>query len=451
MVKKKSRDANSPRNHSKRGADLDSPRANSYSGEPELAANADALQDAPAAQSCQTGPEDVSRDREDLATAYRALEEAKRNWETDIQRRKAELEVLVQELAHQRDQFIAERRALETQRKSLHSAKHDEPAEEPSAGLQPPVDVFQQNKSIYRAFREVRGHTPDQSAAFAAEEQEQFFRRGAEDAPLDAASVIAKFQGGPAWHEEEEVDPSREADASRPADEAMARNANGKQAAAEDGEARRPDDNEESIEQYMSRLLTRVRGSSTYDPATVGPRRGTAPLPQRPRETIAPPAPPSPPQAEQPPAYPERLTELPQRALRPELTSNLAAMRALANQSANTAIDRHTRTRWEVAGRGKMLVTIFAFLSAVLLIWWAPPADHVANIAAGLALSIGVFWGMQGVMILYGVRRQTERERAQQNDRNERYSRESAASEETSTTESESAHDEEPVAAGAPD
>jgi hypothetical protein len=126
-------------------------------------------------------------------------------------------------------------------------------------------------------------------------------------------------------------------------------------------------------------------------------------------------------------------------------------MRALANQSANTAIDRHTRTRWEVAGRGKMLVTICALLSAVLLIWWAPRADHVANIAAGLALSIAVFWGMQGVMILYGVRKQTERERAQQNDRNERYSRESMGREEASTNESASAHDEEPVVAGAPD
>jgi len=156
---------------------------------------------------------------------------------------------------------------------------------------------------------------------------------------------------------------------------------------------------EESIENYMARLLDRLYGDRG------GPQqqaRGPCEVHQEPPVDPAPQDFPGPSPAEwsaapQSVARPRQPKEMAPRTVAPERHVDLSAMRELANLSAHSAIDRHTRRQVTVATWGKVLTTTVAVgVSAVLLrIWWTNQVSELTFHAALVSLLVALLWGLQ--------------------------------------------------------
>jgi hypothetical protein len=110
-------------------------------------------------------------------------------------------------------------------------------------------------------------------------------------------------------------------------------------------------DDEESIEDYMARLLQRVRGIS-------------AEIPQSPRESTAP-------EPEQQSPTEEAPAKVGPRATAPEKAAGLAAMREIANLSARTAIATHSFRRRAFKAWRMLAVAVAVALAGGLLIYFA--------------------------------------------------------------------------------
>ena len=167
-------------------------------------------------------------------------------------------------------------------------------------------------------------------------------------------------------------------------------------------------DHEDSVEAYMARLLHRLRGPS--DPATVAEpvapavqapvRRATemvAELDQQAaiRQSIV-----------EPEESPVKLAEkkddwmLRPRRLAPEMSSDLRAMRELANMNTKAALDRHVQKRWTTAAIGKACVAGVAVVAGVLLMTWAENLQSLTFASGAVAMLVAVFWGLQSLILM---------------------------------------------------
>ncbi|HZZ74236.1 MAG TPA: hypothetical protein VFE24_18515, partial [Pirellulales bacterium] len=165
---------------------------------------------------------------------------------------------------------------------------------------------------------------------------------------------------------------------------------------------------EESVEVYMARLLGRLRGQSGESaprgagaPIAAPIRRATEGVAERDhqaavRKSIVDPE----------PAHDEKKEEwtLRPRSHAPEMTSNLRAMRELANMNTKAALDLHVQKRWSAAAIGKGSVALVGLISAVLLLVWSN-SWHSIPFAAGLiAMVVATFWGLQSFILANHVR-----------------------------------------------
>ena len=159
------------------------------------------------------------------------------------------------------------------------------------------------------------------------------------------------------------------------------------------------EDEDESIDDYMARLLDRVRGvaGETRRPPPA-PARPEPAAPQRPSVDEVPPEPQ--PEAPRPrPGGPKQpgSVDMSPRAVAPEKTMDLSAMRALANDSAQSAIDRYSQQKTVSAIRAKLLVTILGLAvgSFTAWMWWAKDAPRGVLYAAVAAFAVAGFWAVQ--------------------------------------------------------
>lgn len=85
------------------------------------------------------------------------------------------------------------------------------------------------------------------------------------------------------------------------------------------------------------------------------------------------------------------------RAVAPEKTMDLSAMRALANSSAQSAIDRYSQQKTVSAIRAKLLVTILGLAvgSFTAWMWWAKDAPRGILYAAVAAFAVAGLWAVQ--------------------------------------------------------
>jgi hypothetical protein len=172
------------------------------------------------------------------------------------------------------------------------------------------------------------------------------------------------------------------------------------------------DDEEESIEQYMAKLLQRVRGesrtplsqglsTSAKQPPTgesrpkMQPASSTAGTSQA---TVSPGplelAGASPPTA---PARPPVRTKVPMA----EQSANMEAFRALANESARRAISRHALRVHRRNAVTKVIVATLAGMTSVLLMLEAPHWRDLQFLTACVSLLVAAYWAGQtyGTMI----------------------------------------------------
>ncbi len=224
-----------------------------------------------------------------------------------------------------------------------------------------------------------------------------------EDAPVDIESVLHRMgsigllrdeeedsrqhqQQQPAGPEPEgEPEPELEPPAGAPACQPLA--------SAEPTD----DKEEESIDDYMTRLMQRVG-------ATVGGAQAveTQPQPSQPLRYSEPQSPPEPP-SKQPATPPLRKpVDVSRRAVAPENPAGLSAMRELANLSATNAIDRHGRQKLIRATRAKAATVVAGVgVGAVLMwFWWAMGAGLFVLGAAVVSFLVSAFWGIQYVIAI---------------------------------------------------
>ena len=170
-----------------------------------------------------------------------------------------------------------------------------------------------------------------------------------------------------------------------------------------------PPADDDSIEAYMFRLLKRVRGDA---PPPVQPRPTAQAQPP-----AQPPAPP--PTAKQGPesesetkitgegassepspvaVEPEQPPQFLPRSRAPELTTNLAAMREVANSAARDAIAKHQRRtggQKALAQSVGAVLTLFCATAAAYFAW--RKLSIPAGVGAGIGLLAGLYWGGKAV------------------------------------------------------
>jgi hypothetical protein len=153
-------------------------------------------------------------------------------------------------------------------------------------------------------------------------------------------------------------------------------------------------DDEESIESYMDRLLKRVRGDS---PKAAEPTKTATPA-----EVIL--AEEEPPQG-QTEQKPEDAEQSSPRRPAPE-TTNISAMRDLANTAARSAIDRHVRKNTSKQAAGRLFSAFLTVAASVLLGYWAWKALSLqAAVGAGIGGFAGMYWVLAALRRIFSVMR----------------------------------------------
>jgi hypothetical protein len=194
-------------------------------------------------------------------------------------------------------------------------------------------------------------------------------------APLESAEVFRRM--GIAIPEDNEDSPQPGQTAAETQTDTLA---------AEAPPTDRPSSEEESLDDYMSRLMERVRDRSWK----VG-LPGTPKTAAEARQSASPPAETKPVEK---PLAPGGLLPL---SVTPGKKVDLTKLRALANLSAKQAIHTHTQKQIRGLSRGKLVVTLAAGLAGGLLVLLSRllPVGEFALYAGALGLLAAIVWGMQ--------------------------------------------------------
>ncbi len=156
---------------------------------------------------------------------------------------------------------------------------------------------------------------------------------------------------------------------------------------------------EESIEQYMAKLLQRVRGDLPHAPASQVAQGNRAavnasPTPPPASTTIGS----SLPEADAPETEEEAAQAMvnwdaiARRAVEAGTSSNLGALRALANETARRAIGRHEMKKHRRDAATKVVVATFAGVTSLWLMLSAPSWRGIQFITGCGSLMVAAYW-----------------------------------------------------------
>jgi hypothetical protein len=156
---------------------------------------------------------------------------------------------------------------------------------------------------------------------------------------------------------------------------------------------------EESIDDYMARLLNRLRaGSSSQGPL------GSAIVSRQEQGQAAPAIVP----LEAGASAPGAKTRSQNRTAPPELNADLRAMREVANMSARSAIDLHSRRKLRDDSSVRLLVGGLCLLIACGLLGWNIASRGIHQLilypVATFCMAVGVFMTMQYVRLARGAK-----------------------------------------------
>jgi hypothetical protein len=145
------------------------------------------------------------------------------------------------------------------------------------------------------------------------------------------------------------------------------------------------DDSDDSIESYMSRLMQRLRTSDDEEPSPKKTNSASRAASNATAKAAAPAPPPPPKVTDSTPLT--SLSELSPRSQAPELTSNLAAMREVANSAARGAIETHrTRNNQQVVNMRTVNTLMAVLVAAGFTYMWTRTGSALA--LGGISLSL---------------------------------------------------------------
>ena len=172
-------------------------------------------------------------------------------------------------------------------------------------------------------------------------------------------------------------------------------------------------EDEESIDDYMARLMNRIRGNSGAEeraaPAPKIESRPTIDLPTAVVAEIVRPdsTPDHEPAVVEPPVIPAGPVQLVARSAPPESGVNLRAMRELANMTARGAIDKHAQGRWGKASIRKLVGGAVALVGGIgLMVGASYLTDQGVWVRAPalIAMVAGIYWIAESAALSRNVR-----------------------------------------------
>ncbi len=308
---------------------------------------------------------EIENHRTELKAEQQALQAERDGWEEFQQQSKEELTRQTEEFERLREQVEEERRALEEERRNHRRGDHAGAASDSPAPDSQPSTSDAENDPIARLAelrRIAQAESSGESIALLPE---------ATQTEPEMSSQPSLEEGAP------DAIPMRSASA---------------------------DVEEESVEDYMAKLLQRIGGGAS--PETVRSAAKPAVRSAQPDESELPPG-------LRGSIEPENSEPLERkRRLPPELSSDLAAMRELANQSARAAIDKHTHGRWVRAAVGKMTVSLTAIITGGFLLVVSPDRHRIFLLGASTAAVVAIFWGLQSLLILVNIFKASHRNKS---------------------------------------
>lgn len=350
-----------------------------------------ALQTEPDSASASPGDDQLDARLAELDLRREAMEEERRQWEAE----RAEFE---RQLAQQAEELNAQRSELEAEQRAAAANRSAEPVEhrsEPQIEGDPPGGRPAEAQAPHEP-ADADLQAPDGAPPTAGSDVES--RPPSGDAPVDLETVLRRMgnvdllgDGQP--QEAAAADPELEGDS-----ESTEESTDGQGSVERAGSLPPEHDDQESIDDYMARLMERVQAGTGQGGAKQSPTHseGCDAALACPSTQAAGDGDPS--AAESSAASPRRgAAELAPRAVAPEKLGGLEAMRELANLSAHSAIGRHTRRQVIRSRRAKLAVTGVSLAVGAGLgwMWWAHGAGEVTLYSALASLLVALFWGIQ--------------------------------------------------------
>lgn len=343
----------------------------------------------------------------ELDAARDALADERAHWQQALANQQQESERRLTEL---RAEAMAEAEAVRTpdvQAEDDTSLAERVEALEQTVALQEPAGLTEQDEAALEHEDEQEDHQEEMSqpaepsvpapstageltrtdellSRFTAEETELAFEAPSSEAPVTTADLLSRF-GLTIQHDASESPSSepmpklREA-ASQPA-------AGAPQHAGTGAEAHH--DEQDSIDAYMTQLMARL-GNTSYSPSREEDPAARVVVEEAPRQEAAAPAleTPTEPKLRDP-------SEMGRRALPPERSTDLSAMREIANLNARAAIDTHVRRNLFEAWISKAVVMVLGLGAAGAETWFALEGNNTASYFIVPCFMVALFWGWQ--------------------------------------------------------
>jgi hypothetical protein len=328
----------------------------------------------------------LSRLTDALEKSKAALTEQQAQWETEraqqedaLKNRQEELNRRAAEMEGERQQWLLDRETLAT---------HDQPTVAESAAIEPakvpsPSATLDDESPMTTVDSEV--DSAAKPAASAGDEDEVFAR-------LRALSLLKKDDGAAAKSDSVERSVSTRSKASE---------STAPSSAAASDEPAEPAA-EESVDDYMARLLQRMRGIADEGAA---PAKGTT------KSDRQPPARPQPPPdtatqkaVGDSSVVAKKLLKLEPRKVAPEKTGGLSAMRELANLSTRSAIATHHHRRGASRAWNNAIVGLVGLGCGVWLLIQSPEADSPFFYGGLMGLVVSLYWFAKARLLASSVR-----------------------------------------------
>ncbi len=298
---------------------------------------------------------------------------------TDLESRNMEIVGQAEDLDRERENIARERENLRREREEFESARQRLNAE---------------SKESARSAADAEKSECREESANADSPAEETADPG--QGSVDLQEVLRRLGHNVDFAEDKSVEPQAIPAESHPAPDAMPPVAGMAETSAEKT-APAAEEEEESIDNYMAQLMQRL-GVKAPPPDDEKPKtvEKTAPFNPFQREASSATPPLQEPRSETNRQRREPV-DLSPRAVAPEKSVDLSALRDLANLSAEHALGRHDFKKLIVATRSKSIVTVVALAAAGGLFWhwYAHHAGNIVAYAAGLSLLAALYWGLQ--------------------------------------------------------
>ena len=342
----------------------------------------------------------------DLDTQREAFQQQRSQWETEQARAQREIDQRAEQLDARQGEFDARRKSTEEECRQWDAERIEverqlrERAEQLDA-RQAELDaqdqaLQQQRRRQWEAEQAAVQVGQDGPAEDVGQPEGVQSEQPSEGSPVDTAEVLRRLGVTPLLPDDE---PREQA--------APELERAGNEISDSPPPPQEPAAEEESVDEYMARLLERIQAETGGSTQPAVPSRASRSVTKEADPAASTsnasesPQGPSPSQAAE--AMRREPVEISPRAVAPEKVVDLTAMRELANVSAHTAIDRHAKEELSRATGNKLLVTLVGLVTGAVLIWWMSRSSESNDLTISAAVAgflVAAIWGYQYITLI---------------------------------------------------